>query len=134
MSTLPAHAPAARPVHQRVRRPAAVLPRPRPRVPAARLTRRGRALRSLLLGLVLVAAVLVAAVAWGPGVVATAGGSQPVPVRTVTVQPGQTVWDIAADSGLGGDPRDVVARIQDLNALADPGRLQVGQTLAVPLP
>jgi nucleoid-associated protein YgaU len=134
MSTLTAHAPAARAVQQRVGRPAAVPHRPRPRVPAARLTRRGRVLRSLLLGLVLVTAVLVAAVAWGPGVVATSGDGQPVPVNTVTVQPGQTVWDIAADSGLGGDPRDVVARIQDLNALSDPGQLQVGQSLAVPLP
>lgn len=134
MSTLTAHAPAARPVQQQVRRHADALPRPRPRVPAPRLTRRGRALRSVLLGLVLVTAVLVAAVAWGPGVVATSGSGQPVPVRTVTVQPGQTLWDIAAGSGIGGDPRDVVVRIQDLNALSDPGQLQVGQSLAVPLP
>jgi LysM repeat protein len=101
---------------------------------SARLTRRGRRLRSFVLGLVLVTALLVTAVAWGPSVVATAGAGQPVPVRTVTVQPGQTLWDIAADSGLGGDPREVVARIQRLNALADPGHLQVGQSLAVPLP
>ena len=132
MSTLTARAPAS-PVQQRVRRPAAAVPRPRPRVPAARLTRRGRVLRSLLLGLLLVTAVMVAVVAWGSGVVATSGGGRPVPVRTVTVQPGQTLWDIAADSGLDGDPRSVVARIQDLNALSDPGRLQVGQSLAVPL-
>ena len=101
---------------------------------AVRLTRRGRVLRSLVLAPVLVAAVLVAVVAWGADVVASSGGGKPVPVRTVTVQPGQTLWDIAADSGLGGDPRDVVTRIQDLNALSDPGDLQVGQSVAVPLP
>ena len=134
MSTLTAHAPAPQPASPRVRPAAAAVPRPRPRVPATRLTRRGRMLRSLVLGLVLVTALLVAAVAWGPSVVATSGGGDPVPVRTVTVQPGQTLWDIAAGSGLGGDPRDVVARIQDLNALSDPGQLQVGQSLAVPLP
>jgi LysM repeat protein len=102
--------------------------------PRLRLTRRGRMLRSALLMFVLVVAVLVAAVAWGSDVVATSGGGQPVPVRTVTVQPGQTLWDIAADSGVGGDPRDVVSRIQQLNSLADPGALQIGQSLAVPLP
>ncbi len=100
---------------------------------SVRLTRRGRVLRSLLLGLVVVTAVLVAAVAWGPGVVATSGAGEPVPVRTITVQPGQTLWDIAADSGIGGDPRDVVRQIQQLNALPDAGALQVGQQVAVPL-
>jgi LysM repeat protein len=99
-----------------------------------RLTRRGRMLRSAVLALLLVVALLLAAVAWGSDVVATSGGGQPVPVRTVTVQPGQTLWDIAADSGVGGDPRDVVSRIQDLNSLSDPGALQIGQSLAVPLP
>ncbi len=98
-----------------------------------RLTRRGRLLRSVLLAVALLVVLLVALVAWGPGVVATSGGGTPDQVRTVTVQPGQTLWTIAADSGLGGDPRDVVREIQDLNALTDPGTLQVGQTLAVPL-
>jgi nucleoid-associated protein YgaU len=120
--------PATRPATRRAAQPAT-----QPTVRAVRLTRRGRMLRSIVLGLVLVAAVLVAAVAWGPGVVASSGSGEPVPVRTVTVQPGQTLWDIAAASGLGGDPRDVVARIQDLNALPDAGRVQVGQTVAVPL-
>lgn len=101
--------------------------------PAVRLTRRGRALRSLVLGLVLLAAVLVATVVWVPSVVATSSSGHPVPVQTVTVQPGQTLWDIAIGSGLGGDTRDVVHQIQDLNALSDPGDLQVGQSVVVPL-
>ena len=103
------------------------------RRPAVRLTRRGRMLRSVLLAVLVLAAVLAAAVMWGPSVVATSGAGEPVPVRTVTVQPGQTLWDIADDSGIGGDPRDVVREIQDLNALSDAGALQVGQQLAVPL-
>jgi len=105
----------------------------RSRRPRLRLTRRGRMLRALVLGLVLVAALLAGMVVWGADVVATSGGGQPVPARTVTVQPGQTLWDIAAASGVGGDPRDVVATIQDLNALADPGDLQIGQSLVIPL-
>jgi len=137
MSTITAHGPAGRQVNGQVNQRAVRRPvrrTSRPVVPPVRLTRRGRVLRSVVVGLVLVAAVLVAAVAWGPSVVATAGGGEPVPVRTVTVQPGQTLWDIAADSGLGGDPRDVVSRIQELNALSDAGDLQVGESLAVPLP
>ncbi len=145
MSTITAYAPADRRATRRASRHATgqvarradrrpVRRTSRPVVPPARLTRRGRVLRSVVVGLVVVAAVLVAAVAWGPSVVATARAGEPVPVRTMTVQPGQTLWDIAADSGIGGDPRDVVSRIQDLNALSDPGDLQVGQSLAVPLP
>ncbi len=103
------------------------------RRPRVRLTRRGRVLRSVLLAVLVLTAVLAAVVLWGPSVVATSGAGEPVPVRTVTVQPGQTLWDIATDSGIGGDPRDVVRDIQQLNALSDAGDLQVGQRLAVPL-
>jgi hypothetical protein len=46
-----------------------------------------------------VTVVLAAAVALGPSVIATDGVGDPVPVRTVTVQPGQSLWDIAAASG-----------------------------------
>lgn len=98
------------------------------RASSLRLTRRGR----LLLTLVLLIGMLALAVAWGPSVVATDGAGEPVPVRTVTVQPGQTLWDIAAASGLGGDPRAAVYEMQRLNGLDDAGLLQVGQQLAVP--
>jgi len=104
-----------------------------PRRRPVRLTRRGRMLRSLVLAVVVLTAVLAAAVVWGPSVVATSGTGEPVPVRTVTVQPGQTLWDIANDSGIGGDPRDVVEQIEQLNGLSDAGALQVGDQLAVPL-
>jgi hypothetical protein len=98
------------------------------RASSLRLTRRGR----LLLTLVLLIGMLALAVAWGPSVVATDGAGEPVPVRTVTVQPGQTLWDIAAASGLGGDLRAAVYEMQRLNGLDDAGLLQVGQQLAVP--
>lgn len=100
----------------------------RTRPVAVRLTRRGR----LLLTVLLLAGLLALAVSLGPQVVATDGAGQPVPVQTVTVQPGQTLWDIAAASGVDADTRAVVAEIQQLNALADAGDLQVGQSLAVP--
>jgi LysM repeat protein len=51
---------------------------------------------------------------------------------TVVVQPGQTLWDIAAKAAPASDPRDVVAQIVDLNNLADPGAIRAGQPLYVP--
>lgn len=99
------------------------------RAARVRLTRRGR----LLLTLLLLAGLLALGVALGPQVVAAGGTGEPVPVRIVTVQPGQTLWDLAAASGRPGDPRAVVAEIQRLNALDDAGALQVGQSLVVPV-
>jgi LysM repeat protein len=47
------------------------------------------------------------------------------------VQPGQTLWSIAADVSHGGDVRDTMAQLERLNHLDSAG-LQVGQTLRVP--
>jgi predicted Zn-dependent protease len=54
-----------------------------------------------------------------------------VPVRYVTVAPGETLWSIAGQVAPGADRRDTVHRIVDLNALRD-AQLQVGQRVAVP--
>ncbi len=109
-----------RPTVQRIARPSVR--------PTVRLTRRGR----LVLFLTVLAAVLAATVAVGPAVVATAGAGEPVDVRTVTVQPGQTLWEIAMANGGTGDPRTVVYEIEQLNHL-DGAELQIGQTLDVPM-
>lgn len=91
-----------------------------------RLTRRGRTVVTLCAGAIAVGGVLTAqtAVAGGPdGAVA---------VRAHVVQPGDTVWQIAAGAaGPGEDVRDVVARIEHLNGI-DGGVLQIGQRLVVP--
>lgn len=50
---------------------------------------------------------------------------------TVVVQPGQTLWDIAAEAAPRADPRDVIAEIIELNDLADPGAIRAGQPLFV---
>lgn len=52
--------------------------------------------------------------------------------RTVVVQPGQTLWDIATKAAPGQDPRQVIAEIVDLNSLSDAGSIRVGQPLLVP--
>jgi LysM repeat protein len=96
-------------------------------VQSVRLTQRGR--------VVIVVALLALALA----VLTLVGGpaaSTAVPhhstTATVVVQPGQTLWDIAAEKAPAADPREVVAAIVALNNLTDPGAIRVGQPLYVP--
>jgi hypothetical protein len=91
------------------------------------LTRRGR--------LVVFVASLVAAL--GLGFVAATGSAaddRPEPTRAVTVQPGQTLWDLASraatDTGQG-DVRSMMGHLEAINHLDSP-TLQVGQALRVP--
>jgi LysM repeat protein len=96
--------------------------------PSLRLTRRGR----LVVFLGSLGITLSALIAWGPSVVATAEKGDPTPVRVVTVEPGDTLWDIAARANPGGNVGDTVDEIAELNALSSTGDLQVGQDLSVP--
>ncbi|MFD0684957.1 LysM peptidoglycan-binding domain-containing protein [Actinomadura fibrosa] len=96
-----------------------------------RLTRRGRAV------LVCFAAAVTLVALWltvGPG--ALAGGSEgrgaPSSGETVVVEPGDTLWDIAAAADPEADPRLVVARIIDLNGLGGDPTVQPGQRLRLP--
>ena len=96
----------------------------RPRPSSVRLTRRGR--------LVVFGAGL--AVALGLGIVADSGSlanAEPEPTRELAVQPGQTLWDIAASVNGSGDVRTTMSHHEGLNHLDSP-TLQVGQTLLVP--
>lgn len=92
-----------------------------------RLTRRGR---MVLFMTVLVAALLSCALLAGPAL--SIGSVHRTPTKTVVVQPGQTLWDIATRIDPTADPRDVVAEIVRLNSLTDGGSVRVGQPLAVP--
>ena len=95
----------------------------RPRPSTLRLTRRGRL---LVFGLGLAATL-------GLGFVAATGSlanDQPEPTRVVTVQPGQTLWDIASSVG-GGDVRSTMSHLEAINHL-DSTTVQVGQHLRVP--
>ena len=99
-------------------------------VPGAhlRLTARGRAVLWILVAVVAAVATLVgsrAAVADGPV------GAQEV-VRHV-VQPGETLWQIAASvAAPSEDVRDVVLDLVRLNQLPDAG-LMAGQVIVVPV-
>lgn len=98
------------------------------RAPQLRLTRRGR----LVFFLAAVVVVFGAFVAFGPSVVATGQAGDPVPTTSVTVQPGQTMWDIADEANPSGDIRHTVHDIAELNSLPSAGELQVGQEIAIP--
>jgi hypothetical protein len=108
----------------RVRRPA---PAPQPR-PTLRITRRGR------LAITLALTVVLAALGFAGGSEALARGkAQPVPVRAVTVLPGDTLWSVADQvTPPGEDVRDVIAEIADLNGL-ESSAVYAGQQLTVPL-
>ena len=94
-----------------------------------RLTRRGR-LAAFVGSLVLVVGGLGASL---PAVVATDQSGEPAPVRMVTVETGDTLWDIAARANPGGDVTDTAHEVAELNHLSGTGQLTVGQELAVPV-
>jgi predicted Zn-dependent protease len=93
-----------------------------------KLTRRGQ--------VVVVAAFLLAAlalmIAFSGLATATKDAGDPVPVKIVEVQPGDTLYGIAGEVADPGEVREVVHRIQELNAI-DNGVLQVGDQIAVPV-
>lgn len=59
------------------------------------------------------------------------GSNGPVAVETVTVAPGDTLWDIASRRYPGADVREKVFQIEQLNGLSGPTIL-AGERLRVP--
>ncbi|KQY59488.1 hypothetical protein ASD11_07965 [Aeromicrobium sp. Root495] len=100
-----------------------------PARPQLRLTRRGR----LAIVLAVLAAVAVLAVAFGPSTFAGRDAGQLPPVSTVTVQPGDTLWDIAVKANPGGEVRSTIDDILKLNSLSSVSDVDLGDKLAVPV-
>ncbi len=100
-----------------------------PAVPRLRITRRGRAVLTFLVVVVL---AIVAAVI-GVGATGAAAGTQSgaSSFQYVTVQPGESLWQLAESVAPKADPRDVIADIQNLNNLSS-AQLQPGQRIAIP--
>jgi hypothetical protein len=92
-----------------------------------RLTRRGR-LVVFLLGLVVLLGIGLALAA---GSVATSEPGTAEPTTVITVGTGDTLWDIASDVADDGQVRDMMTRIERLNAL-DSTSLAAGQQLRIP--
>ncbi len=97
--------------------------------PRLKITRRGRAVLTLLIAIPLAIGGAVA----GLGAVGAAAGTHPgsASFTYVTVQPGESLWQLAQSVAPRADPRDVVADIQNLNDLSS-GDIQPGQRIAIP--
>lgn len=95
-----------------------------------RITRRGRV---VLAALVAAPLVLVALLIGLNGGVAVAGDHETgsVSFEHVTVESGQSLWQIAETIAPHDDPRDVVSAIVDLNQLQS-SLVTPGQSLAIP--
>jgi LysM repeat protein len=97
--------------------------------PSVRLTSRGRLL-AVALFLVLSFVLVSVSSALHSATQAGTGPAAPA-TRFVTVQPGQTLWQIALRVAPRDDPRDTVDRIRTLNDL-DTTAVLPGQRLVVP--
>lgn len=97
--------------------------------PKLRITKRGRAVLLVLVALPLVVAAFLFATNGG-GATATLEGSN-VPFQFVTVEPGESLWQVAETIAPSSDPRDVIDAIVKLNAL-ESADVAAGQQLAIP--
>lgn len=97
--------------------------------PRLRLTQRGRQVLMFLAATPLV----IAALAFGlNGGGATASLDDPgVTFDYVTVESGQSLWQLAGEIAPQADPRDVIAQVVELNALTSQD-VYAGQELAIP--
>jgi len=92
-----------------------------------RLTRRGR----VVIVFATLALLVLAGFTLGRASSQAAGPAAHRPLPTVTVAPGETLWQIAARVDPSGDRRALVDQIEALNHLHD-GRVVAGQQLRLP--
>jgi hypothetical protein len=108
--------------------------RPAASAGSLRLTKRGRAVVGGLSVAALALVVFLLSLALGGGALASnhgAAGSPYQGMRQVVVQPGQTLWTLAAQAEPGADPRVVIPQIVSANALAG-ATIFPGEQLWVP--
>jgi hypothetical protein len=102
-----------------------------PSVPRTRLriTRRGRRVVGAAVALG-AAGIVAAGLLLGPGAVASDQAAD-VSFAQVTVEGGESLWQVASEIAPTKDPRDVVSDLVRLNNLPS-AEVAAGQTLAVP--
>ncbi|WP_439690493.1 hypothetical protein ACRQ4C_06170 [Curtobacterium sp. SP.BCp] len=96
-----------------------------------RLTRRGRIVFTTLAALPILLIVALAVLNGGRASAGDASGSGSAHFETVTIQPGETLWQLAEETAPNADPRDFVQDVVTLNALDGAG-LQAGEKIAIP--
>lgn len=97
--------------------------------PRLRLTQRGRAVVTVLVATPLVIAAFLFAINGGQATASLEGSN--VPFEYVTVEPGQSMWQLAEELAPQSDPRDVIAQLVQFNQLSG-SDVYAGQQLAVP--
>jgi len=103
----------------------ALVPSTQPRL---RITKRGRVVFTSLAAIPFVVAAVLMGLNGGG---ATATSSAGAPIEQVTVQAGQSLWQLAEDIAPGTDPREVIRDILAVNQL-ESASVQAGQRLDVP--
>ena len=94
-----------------------------------RLTRRGRVVFTTLAAIPLVIGVAVVGLSAGGAAANTAAAG--ATFTYITVDPGESLWQLAESIAPDADPRDVIAEIMNLNQLSTAG-VEPGQRLAIP--
>jgi len=96
-----------------------------------RLTRRGRAVFTTLAAVPLVLGAIGIALNGGMAAAEGTAGIGAAAFDYVTIEAGQSLWQLAEAIAPSEDPRDVIADIVNLNQLASEA-VQPGQRLALP--
>ncbi|TFC00440.1 LysM peptidoglycan-binding domain-containing protein [Cryobacterium adonitolivorans] len=96
-----------------------------------RLTRRGRAVFTTLAAVPLVLGAIVITVNGGMAAAEGTAGIGAAAFDYVTIEAGQSLWQLAESVAPSQDPRDVIADIVNLNQLSSEA-VQPGQRLALP--
>ena len=98
-------------------------------MPRLRITRRGRRLLVLVVTFPLVVSAM--AFALNGGIAAATNVASSVSLPYVTVEAGQSLWQVAGQIAPSADPRDVISDLVHLNQLSGTD-VQAGQRLAIP--
>ncbi len=101
----------------------------RPTTPRLRLTQRGRAVLTFLAATPLVIGALLFALNGGTATASLEGSS--AAFEYVTIEQGQTLWQVAETIAPAADPRDVISELMSLNQLTS-ADVSAGQELAIP--
>jgi hypothetical protein len=97
-------------------------------IPHLRITKRGRLVLTLLLVVPLAIAGFFAVLNGGGAAASNGTGAA---IQYVTVQSGETLWQLAGEIAPSADPREVVSQIVHLNGLSS-SDIQAGERLAIP--